>query len=393
LYGRGEPADAVTVASELVRTGDIGRVGGHPYLHTLLSSVPTATNAGYYAEIVAEKATLRRLVQAGDRISQMGYGANEGAAGFAGAVDEVVDRAQAELYAVGETRDRDDLTGVAELLEPAMDQVERVAADGGVVPGAVPTGLSELDEMLHGFQPGQMVIVAGRPGSGKTSLATGAAAHAAIRQHLPTAVFSLEMSKMELMMRLLAAEACIPLNNLRSGRMSDRDWSKLAGRSGEISEAPLYIDDSPNLTVTEIRAKARRMKQRHGLALVVVDYLQLMTAGRRVESRQQEVSEFSRALKLLAKELEVPVVALSQLNRGPEQRVDKKPMLSDLRESGSLEQDSDVVLLVHREDLYNPETPRAGEADLIVAKHRNGPTGTVSVIWQASMSKFVDPAR
>ena len=213
---------------------------------------------------------------------------------------------------------------------------------------------------------------------------------AAIKHGKPSVVFSLEMGKTEIMMRLLSAEASVPLANMRSGHLNDQDWQRMARRSAELAEAPLFVDDSPNLTMMEIRAKARRLRQRHDLQLIVIDYLQLMTSGKRVESRQQEVSEFSRAIKLLAKELEVPVIALSQLNRGPEQRTDKKPMLSDLRESGSIEQDSDMVLLVHREDMYEPESQRAGEADLIIAKHRNGPTATVAVAFQGRYSRFSD---
>jgi replicative DNA helicase len=235
-----------------------------------------------------------------------------------------------------------------------------------------------------------MVTIAGRPGSGKSTLALDIARSAAVKHQKSTAIFSLEMGRLEIMMRLFAAEAGVALQNMRSGHMSDQDWRRLALRSSELAGAPLFIDDSPNMTMMEIRAKARRLRQRNDLQLVVIDYLQLMTSGKRVESRQQEVSEFSRAMKLLAKELDVPVVALSQLNRSPEQRSDKKPMLSDLRESGSIEQDSDVVLLVHRPDLYEPETERAGEADLIIAKHRNGPTATVAVAFQGRYSRFAD---
>ena len=387
LYGRGEPADAVTVAAELSRAGVIGRVGGHPYLHTLISGVPTAANAGYYALIVAERAILRRLVEAGTRIVQMGYGA-AGGEGMAGTVDDVVDRAQAEIYEVTERRASEDYIRIEELLQTTMDELERIQVNEGH--GGVPTGFEQLDEMLHGLHPGQMVVVAGRPGSGKSTLAMDFARSAAIRHHCPTVIFSLEMSKQDIMMRLFSAEARVKLNDLRSGRMSDDDWRKIALRSSELAEAPLFIDDSPNLTMMEIRAKSRRLKQRHGLKLIVIDYMQLMTSGKRVESRQQEVSEFSRAMKLIAKELDVPVVALSQLNRGPEQRTDKKPMLADLRESGSIEQDADVVLLVHREDMYERESPRAGEADIIIAKHRNGPTGNAVVAFQGHLSRFVD---
>jgi replicative DNA helicase len=697
LYGRGEPADAVTVAAELTKRGEIGRIGGAPYLHTLISSVPTAANAGYYARIVCDRAILRRLVEAGTRITQMGYAAD-------GEVDDIVDSAQAEIYAVTERRAAEDYLPLAQIMEGTLDEIESIGNSGGGITG-VPTGFAGLDELTNGLHGGQMVIVAARPAMGKalaldtplptptgwttmgevavgeallgadgratrvvaatevmhsrpcfavsfsdgsrivadaghlwlteqrdlrgrphsgravrttaelaanlragggrathcvgntrslelpanarlpippyvvgvrlgvrhvatesmgaptrvavaaggalpepapampagasgrvpsdllrasapqrrallaglldadgTVLPNGAvqfrtahpglaqdvhelvvslghtatwttrsrrdARHAsraeytvtfrpntevfrrahkraerrrladgagyrpatrtivdvrpvpsvpvrciqvdnpdqlflAGRSMIPThnstlaldfarsasikhgrtaVIFSLEMGRNEITMRLLSAEARVSLQNIRSGRLTDDDWTRLARRMGEVSSAPLFIDDSPNLTMMEIRAKARRLKQRHNLQLVIVDYLQLMSSGKKVESRQQEVSEFSRSLKLLAKELEVPVVALSQLNRGPEQRTDKKPLLSDLRESGSLEQDADIVVLLHREDMHERESPRAGEADLIVAKHRNGPVATVTVAFQGHYSRFVDMA-
>ncbi|MGI8680474.1 MAG: replicative DNA helicase [Jatrophihabitans sp.] len=391
LYSRGEPADAVTVSAELTRAGQLARVGGAPYLHTLISMVPTAANAGYYAAIVADRATLRRLVTAGTRIVQMGYDASSGSGAndMIGNIDDVVDRAQVEIYDVTERRTTEDYVHIGTLLEGTLDEIERISATGGIGTG-IPTGFQQLDEITNGLHPGQMVTVAGRPGSGKSTLALDIARSAAVKHQKPTAIFSLEMGKIEIMMRLFSAEAGVALQNMRSGHMSDQDWTRLARRSSELAEAPLYIDDSPNLTMMEIRAKARRLKQRHDLQLIVIDYLQLMTSGKRVESRQQEVSEFSRATKLLAKELDVPVVVLSQLNRSSEQRTDKKPLLSDLRESGSIEQDSDMVLLVHRPDLYEPETERAGEADLIIAKHRNGPTATVAVAFQGRYSRFAD---
>jgi len=250
---------------------------------------------------------------------------------------------------------------------------------------SVPVRCVTVDNADHMYLAGRTMVP-----THNSTLALDFARSAAVKHHKPTVVFSLEMGKLEIMMRLFSAEALVPLRSMRSGHMSDQDWARLARRSGELAEAPLFIDDSPNLTMMEIRAKARRLRQRHDLQLIVIDYLQLMTSGKRVESRQQEVSEFSRAIKLLAKELDVPVVALSQLNRGPEQRTDKKPMLADLRESGSIEQDSDVVLLVHREDMYERESPRAGEADLIIAKHRNGPTATVAVSFQGHYSRFSD---
>ena len=387
LYGKGEPADAVTVAGQLDRAGELRRIGGAPYLHTLISTVPTAANAGFYAEIVAEKAILRRLVEAGTRIVQYGYAGADGQD-----VAEVVDRAQAEVYEVTERRTAEDYVALEELLQPTMDEIDSIASRGGLSLG-VPTGFHDLDEVTNGLHPGQMIIVAARPGVGKSTLAMDFLRSCSIKHQMTSAMFSLEMSKTEIVMRLLSAEAKIKLGDMRSGRMSDDDWTRLARRMGEISEAPLFIDDSPNLTMMEIRAKARRLKQRHDLKLVVIDYMQLMSSGKKVESRQQEVSEFSRSIKLLAKELEVPVVAISQLNRGPEQRTDKRPQVSDLRESGSLEQDADMVILLHRPDAFERDDPRAGEADIILGKHRNGPTSTITVAHQLHLSRFVDMAR
>jgi len=758
LYSRGEPADTITVAAELDKNGSLSRIGGAVYLHTLMATVPTAANAAFYAQIVAEKAILRRLVEAGTRIVQLGYGGNEGDVG-GGEVDEIVDRAQAEIYDVTERRTTEDYVILEELLQPTMDEIDAIAQQGGRAAG-VPTGFADLDNLTNGLHPGQMIIVAARPGIGKalaldtplitptgwttmgevsvgdqligadgrpttvvattdvltgrpchevefsdgevlvadaehqwltwdaaarrrydrvsgvaqgwgaarqwavsgdvaaavaaavdatvavqtcgplcrttaelaasvysgaelnhavptceplatpertlpidpwalgfllgagdlagsgrvvcgaaqdrewamkefdrlgyrvsggagpgqfvvdgvrdvwrrlgqpggrhvpveyqrgsmeqraalvqglmdsdgdvdphgryrfsttelelarglrellsalgcatrlarrylshegrprppvwevvarsraglarlprkacsvgsswhrdheshyivdvravpsvpvrcvqvsgadhlylagrsmipthnSTLALDVARHAAVKHHLASVIFSLEMSKTEITMRLLSAEAGIRLSHMRAGTMGEQDWQKIVRRMTEISDAPLFIDDSPNMTMMEIRAKARRLKQRNDLKLIVVDYLQLMTSGKRVESRQQEVSEFSRQMKLLAKELEVPVIALSQLNRGPEQRTDKRPMLSDLRESGSLEQDADMVILVHRPDAWEADDPRAGEADLIVAKHRNGPTATVAVAHQLHYSRFADLA-
>ncbi len=504
LYGRGEPADAVTVAAELDRRGTLRRIGGAPYLHTLISTVPTAANAGYYAGIVAEKALLRRLVEAGTRVVQYGYAGAEGAD-----VAEVVDRAQQEIYDVADRRLTEDFVPLEDLLQPTMDEIDAIASSGGASRG-VPTGFTELDEVTNGLHPGQMIIVAARPGVGKalaldTPLATptgwttmgdvavgdelldadgqptrvvaatdvmlgrpcyqvefsdgtvivadaahqwptadgirtsaqlrggldtivversaaryaerraatalmtpvlqivsvrrvagvpvrcvevGNAAHlylagrgmvpthnstlgldlmrsCSIKNRLASVIFSLEMSKSEIVMRLLSAEAKIKLADMRSGRMNDDDWTRLARRMSEISEAPLYIDDSPNLTMMEIRAKARRLRQKANLKLVVVDYLQLMTSGKKVESRQVEVSEFSRHLKLLAKELEVPVVAISQLNRGPEQRTDKKPMLSDLRESGCLTASTRILRADDGTEVTFGELMQTGERPLV----------------------------
>jgi len=362
LYGRGEPADAVTVAAALADSGDLMRVGGAPYLQTLMASVPTAANAGYYARIVAERAVLRRLVEAGTRIVQLGYGA---ASGGGRDVDDVVDLAQQAIYDVTEKRVSEDFAVLADMLQPTLDEIEAVGAQGGVMTG-VPTGFTDLDRLLNGLHAGQLVIVAGRPGLGKSTVSMDFARNAAIRHNCASAIFSLEMSKVEIVMRLLSAEARVPLHVLRSGQLSDDDWTKLARRMGEISEAPLFVDDTPNMTLMEIRAKARRLKQRHDLKMIVVDYLQLMTSPKRTESRQQEVAELSRGLKLLAKEVECPVIAVSQLNRGPEQRTDKRPQLSDLRESGCLTAGTRVIRADTNAEVTLGELLASGERDIPV---------------------------
>jgi replicative DNA helicase len=383
LYSHGEPADAITVAAELTRRGDIARAGGAPYLHTLISAVPTAANAGYYAKIVLDHAIMRRLVEAGTKVVQLGYDT-------VGEVDDAVDQAQAEIYAVTERRASEDYIILNDILPEALDEIEAISK--GTAAEGVMTGFRDLDELTHGLHPGNMIIVAARPAVGKSTLGLDIARHASIHDRKTSVIFSLEMSKSEITMRMLSAEARVGLNNIRSGKLSDDDWAKLARRMGEISDAPLFIDDSANLSMMEIRAKARRLKQRHDLQLIIIDYLQLMSSGKRVENRQQEVSDFSRQIKLMAKELNIPVIAISQLNRGPEQRSDKKPMMSDLRESGSIEQDADVVILLHREDPY--ENPGAqGEAQLIVAKHRNGPTKTIKVAAQLHFARFFDLAQ
>jgi replicative DNA helicase len=385
LYSRGEPADPVTVANELTKRGEIARVGGAPYLHTLMACVPTAANAGYYARIVRERAILRRLVEVGTRIVQLGYSGD-------GDADEIVDRAEAEVYGVTDRRVSEDYRSLSEIMPGALNEIEAIGSRGGALTG-VPTGFADLDALTNGLHPGQMVVIAARPALGKSTLALDLARAASVKAGLTSVIFSLEMSRNEITMRLLSAEARVPLHSMRTGHMSEDDWARLARRMSEVVDAPMFIDDSPNMSMMEIRAKCRRLKQRHDLRLVIIDYLQLMTSPKRVENRQQEVSEMSRSLKLLAKELDVPVVAVAQLNRGPEQRSDKRPLLADLRESGSIEQDSDVVILLHREDAYEPESPRAGEADFIVAKHRNGPTATVTVAFQGHYSRFVDMAR
>ncbi len=383
LFSRGEPTDVITVSDELTKTGQAARAGGAEYLHSLTAMVPTAANAGYYAGIVKEKALLRRLVEVGTRIAQMGYASE-------GEVEDLLNAAQAEVYAVSATKTTQDYLPLGVAAEAAVKEIEAAQGHGGVLTG-VPTGITELDKLTNGLHPGQLIIVAARPGLGKSTLALDFARAASIEGRKPTILFSLEMGKTEIAMRLLSAESQIALDKMHKGDVTREQWTSIASTQARVNDAPFYIDDSPNMTLPEIRAKCRRLKQQVGLEMVIIDYLQLMTSGKRVESRQQEVSEFSRSLKLLAKELEVPVVALSQLNRNPDQRTDKLPAISDLRESGSLEQDADIVILLHRPPgSFEAGDPRAGEADIIVAKNRNGPQDTIPVAFQGRYSRFVN---
>jgi replicative DNA helicase len=382
LFNRGEPTDVITVTSQLSKTGELVRAGGADYLHTLTSIVPTAANAAFYADIVQEKATLRRLIEVGTKIAQMGYTAQ-------GEITELVNQAQSDVYAVSKAGAGEDYVPLFDSIDAAVELMESAQKRGGEMVG-VPTGFQKLDEMTHGLHPGQLIILAARPAVGKSTLALDIARNATIKHNKPVIFFSLEMGRAEIAMRLLSAESRIYLQTMRKGNLSDNDWSRIASVRGEINSAPLYIDDSPNMTLVEIRAKCRRLAKRVGLEMIVIDYIQLMTSGKKVESRQQEVSEFSRALKLLAKELGVPVIAISQLNRNSERSENKKPELSHLRESGSLEQDADVVVLLHRDDIAKKEEERDGLAELIVAKQRNGPTGPVMVNFLGQFSKFED---
>jgi replicative DNA helicase len=358
LYGRGEPADPVTVSDLLGKRGELARVGGGAYLHTLMASVPTAANAGYYARIVRERAILRRLVEVGTRIVQLGYAGD-------GDADELVDRAQAEIYGVTERRVSEDFLPLSEIMPGALDEIEAIGSRGGVMTG-VPTGFADLDSLTNGLHAGQMIVIAARPAIGKSTLALDLARAAAVKHQLATVMFSLEMSRNEITMRLLSAEARVPLHAMRTGQMGEDDWTRLARRMSEVVDAPLFIDDSPNMSMMEIRAKCRRLKQRHDLRMVIVDYLQLMTSPRRVDNRQQEVSEMSRSLKLLAKEIDVPVVAISQLNRGPEQRNDKRPLLSDLRESGCLTAETRILRADTGTEVALGDLLTSGERDIPV---------------------------
>jgi replicative DNA helicase len=384
LYGHGDAVDAVTVQEELRRNGSLADIGGAPFLHTLVASVPTAANATYYARIVKEAGVLRRLIDVGTQIVQLGFETPQD-------TERAVDIAESLVYQVAQGRVTEDYHSLRDVLTGTLEAIERLHEDHREITG-VPTGFPDLDRLTSGLQPANLIIVAARPAVGKSTMGLDIARHASVKAQVPTVVFSLEMSKTELVQRLMCAECTVDMQRLRTGRMEESDWTRLTRSLGKLADAPLFIDDSPGTTMMEIRAKCRRLKQRHGLGLVVVDYLQLMQPSRRFENRQQEVSEISRSLKLLAKELDVPVIAISQLSRQTEARSDRRPMLSDLRESGALEQDSDVVLFIYRDELYDPESARKGEADFILAKHRNGPTDTVTVTFQGQYSRFAPMA-
>lgn len=384
LYARGVPADPVTVADELRRDGLLEAIGGPATLISLQAGTPSIGNASRYARIVEEHALLRRLIRAGGDVCELGYS-------LPSDVTEAVDRAEALLFDVAQNRVTQSISPLVDVLSRQLDHLEALAERGQQITG-VPTGYMDLDRRLAGLQPSNLVVIGGRPGMGKTSLALGIASHAAMEVGAKVLVFSLEMSERELGQRLLAAEARVDSTRLRNGDLSGNDWTKLSQAVGRLSDAPISIDDNPHLTVMELRAKARRHKSAHGLDLIIIDYLQLMAGRAGAENRTLEVSEVSRGLKLLARELDVPVVALSQLSRGLESRADKRPMLSDLRDSGGIEQDSDVVIFCYRDEFYNAESPDRGTAELIVAKQRNGPTGTSRVAFLNHYARFVNMA-
>ncbi|MCA1674910.1 MAG: replicative DNA helicase [Actinobacteria bacterium] len=385
LYARGEPADPVTVADELRRAGLAEVVGGPAVLVSLQANTPAIGNAGRYARIVEEHALLRRLIGVAGDIAEMGYSVPEDVAA-------AIDSAEALVFDVAQRRVTDSLASIRDLLERHLDHIEALYERGQDITG-VPTGFIDLDTQLAGLQPSNLIIVGGRPGTGKTSFALGLAAHAALESQTPVLLFSLEMSHLELTQRMLCSEARVDATRMRNGRLLETDWPKISHAVGRLAEAPIFIDDNPHLTVMEIRAKARRLKSRSGLGLIVIDYLQLMTGRARAENRQVEVSEISRGLKILARELEIPVIALSQLSRNLETRADKRPVLADLRESGSLEQDSDVVIFLYRDEVYNRDSPDRGTAEVIVAKHRNGPVGMTQLAFLDHYTRFANMAK
>ena len=378
IYARGEPVDAITAVEELRRRQALEKVGGPLYVYNLVETVPTPASAGYYAKIVADHALLRRLIEAASRIMTSAYAVPEDPR-------KAADEAEALVYGVARREERDAVVALRELVDESMLALEHIQQRESAFAG-VPTGFTDLDHLLSGLQRGNLVVVAARPGVGKSSFVTNIARNVAADAGVPVAMFSLEMSRFEIGMRLLCGEARVAWDRVRSGRVATDEWTRIVEAAEVLHEAPLYIVDAGNVTIVDIRAKARRLKSGRGLGLIIVDYLQLMSGYARAESRQQEVAEISRSLKLLAKELDIPVIAVSQLNRNPETRADKRPQLSDLRESGAIEQDSDIVMFIHREDSDDPQVK--GKADIIVAKHRNGPTASIPLTFLPHLTQF-----
>ncbi len=385
LYARGEPVDAITLVDELEQRGELEDVGGRSRVHELAALVPASANAGHYARIVREMATLRGLISAGSEVSRLGWERP-------GDAPDLVDRAEQIVFELSQSRISTEFSHIEALLKESFERITQLYEAGEEITG-VPSGFRDIDRLTSGFQPGNLIIVAARPSMGKSALGLCMAANIAIRHQLPVALFTLEMSKAEVTQRLMCSEAKVESQRLRSGKLAPDDWPRLTAACDKLAKAPIYVDDTGSITMMEIRSKARRLKSKEPtLGLVVVDYLQLMTSGSNVESRVQEVSQISRNLKVLARDLEVPILAMSQLSRAVEQRHDKRPILSDLRESGSIEQDADLVTFIYRDEYYNDDSPDQGLAEVILAKHRNGPTGSERLSFLKRYAKFADLA-
>jgi replicative DNA helicase len=385
LMAGGQPIDVVTVADELRRNGLLDDIGGAAALNELQNATPAISNANRYAKIVQDTALLRRLISVAGEITELAYMEPDD-------VTKALDEAESKVFEIAEDRVVDSTRVVSDLMAPTMEKLQQAYERGSAITGTA-TGLNDLDEILSGLQPSTLNIVGARPAMGKTALGLGIATHVAKTTNKAVLVFSLEMGHDEMAQRILSSEAEVESQRLRTGKLQDTDWTKI-GRAINRLEIPLYLDDNPRVTVMEIRAKARRYKARHGeLGLIMIDYLQLMTGGPNAENRQLEVSEISRGLKILARELEVPIIALSQLSRGLEARADKRPMLADLRESGSLEQDADVVMFLYRDEVYNRDSQDKAAAELIVAKHRSGPIGVARLVFRGQYTKFGNAAR
>ena len=388
MYAEGEAVDSITVINALQARGILEDVGGKAAINTLASTVPSVSNARRYAEIVRETSTYRGLIKAGTQIADLGYQR-------LGDPREAVDRAEQVVFEIANQRISSDFSPIKELLNASFERISELHKSGRDITG-VPSGFRELDRITAGFQPSNLLILAARPGMGKTSLALNVASHVAIREGLPVAIFSIEMSRDEVTQRLMCAEGKVDSSRLRTGKLAQDEWPRLTDACSRLSTAPIYVDDTAGVTALEIKAKTRRLKTRHpNLGLVIVDYLQLMSGGGRFDNRVTEISHISRQLKLIARDMEVPVMALSQLSRAVEQRAtkDRRPQLSDLRESGSIEQDADVVMFVYRDDYYDQESEHKGEAEIIVAKHRSGPLDTVNLVYQGRYTRFANMAR
>ena len=383
LYGKAEPIDVITVKSELTSMGKFEVVGGLEYLATLPDKVPTTTNAIKYIHIVEEKSILRKLIKTANDLISLGYAQNED-------IDVIIEQAEKKIFDIMQGKNQKGYTALKDILVESFAEIEKLYNQKEAITG-IPTGFADLDYKTAGLHKSDLILIAARPAMGKSAFALNIATNAAINAKVPVIIFNLEMSKSQLVNRMLCSEAMVDSNKIRTGKMDEEDWVKLATALGPLSEAPIYIDDKPGITVSEIRAKCRKLKLEKDIGLVVIDYLQLIQgSGKKNASREQEISEISRSLKILAKELDIPVVALSQLSRAAEQRADHRPMLSDLRESGAIEQDADIVMFLYRDDYYNPDTEKKNIAEIILAKHRAGSTGTIELLWLGNYTKFAN---
>ncbi|MDD2482269.1 MAG: replicative DNA helicase [Lutispora sp.] len=385
IYNDSDPVDLITITEKLKGRNTIDAVGGITYLTQLMNVVPTTHNIGQYVKIVEQKSLLRKLIRSSNDIIAKCYDNPEDPI-------MVMDQAEKSIFDISLNRATQGFVPIKKILTSNFDRIEELYLNKGKITG-IPTGFSDLDQRLSGFQKSDLVLIAARPSMGKSALMMNVVQNASVRENIPVAIFSLEMSKEQLSQRLLCSEALIDAHRLRTGDITEDEWIKLARAMGVLADKPIFIDDTPAISVTEIRAKCRRLKIEQGLGMIAIDYLQLMSGKNNYDSRQQEVSDISRSLKALARELEVPVVALSQLSRAPEMRADHRPILSDLRESGAIEQDADVVMFLYRDEYYNPDTEKKNIGEVIIAKQRNGPTGTIELVWLGQFTKFADKAK
>ncbi len=383
LYSRPEPIDIITVKAELVEMGKFDSVGGLEYLAGLPDKVPTTANVDRYIKIVEEKSTLRKLIKTANHMITLGYSEEE-------EVDSIMESAEKDIYDLIQKKESKGYLPIKDVLIESFAEIEKLYNQKGYITGT-PTGFSDLDKLTAGLQPAQLVLVAARPAMGKSAFALNIAANAGIRGNTPVAIFGLEMAKKEMVNRILCSEAMVDSQKVKTGNMEEADWMKLATALGPLSDAPIYVDDTADINVMTIRTRCRKLKMEKNIGLVIIDYLQLIQgSGKKGQTREQEISEISRSLKIMAKELEIPVIALSQLSRAVEQRQDHRPMLSDLRESGAIEQDADIVMFLYRDEVYNQETTKRGVAEVIIAKHRGGSTGSVELAWLNNYTKFAN---